>query len=518
MQAMDMQARRGARALGFVLGVAVCVRVALFPLAENKQGDAPMRALIAERMNADPAAAADPRAFCQFGPLHIEVMRPFLAVDADARRSSRILSLIAGIALFLPFAALARRLLGRPPGEGGQAATPVALASLALALSPLHLQASTTAASEALYLFFLCAALERLHLAVSEKRRRVLVVAASLASLAAVIRYDTWIAVPAAAAALFWLGGRDRRALADAALFAGVASALPLAYLGWSWATTGDPLFFAGHIARDHANLAGEVSARLGPVVARLRALSVWGIAFAAVMSPVLFFLAPFGLRGSRRRHSPATHVVMIAALAPPAVYLIQGLAFGSFEPLPRFALGPGMVLLPFGAQALVERIGGWRRQAPLVAGSAAVTAAAALVLAYGGSGRSWAGAEALAPLTRLDAEDRALAEHIAARRRPEEGVFIDTIGFADAVITHAARVPAPRSVSLAITRTFAGSLASMHARTGASWFAVHDDSWGAVPVPDWPEDSVRFGRWKLAKVTGGRGPGGSEAGLARRR
>src|SRR5688500_784244 len=71
---------------GAVLGLALVIRLAIFPFAENKHGDAPMRALIAERMNADPVAAADPRAFCQFGPLPILLLRPFLALDPDARR------------------------------------------------------------------------------------------------------------------------------------------------------------------------------------------------------------------------------------------------------------------------------------------------------------------------------------------------------------------------------------------------------------------------------------------------
>src|SRR4029078_7924222 len=90
----------------------------------------------------EPASAAQPRTYCQFGPLHTTLMRPFIAVDPDAARSSRYLSLLAGIGVLFPFLALARRLAGdRAP-----------LALFALAVSPLHLQASTTAAREALYL------------------------------------------------------------------------------------------------------------------------------------------------------------------------------------------------------------------------------------------------------------------------------------------------------------------------------------------------------------------------------
>ena len=125
----------------------------MFPFAENKHGDAPMRALVAERMVLDPASAAVPRTYCQFGPLHTTLMRPFIALDPLAPRSSRYLSLLAGIAVLFPFLAFARRLVGQPGAE---------LATFALALSPLHLQASTTAASEALYLLLWVCALERL--------------------------------------------------------------------------------------------------------------------------------------------------------------------------------------------------------------------------------------------------------------------------------------------------------------------------------------------------------------------
>ena len=89
------------------IGLAIVLRAALFPFAENKHSDAPMRALIAERMVLEPASAAVPRTYCQFGPLHTTLMRPFIALDPLARRSSRYLSLLAGIAVLFPFLAFA---------------------------------------------------------------------------------------------------------------------------------------------------------------------------------------------------------------------------------------------------------------------------------------------------------------------------------------------------------------------------------------------------------------------------
>src|SRR3954467_11867050 len=118
------------------LALAVVLRLGGFAVVDNKHGDAAMRALIAERLVLDPASAAVPRTYCQFGPLHTTLMRPFIALDPLAPRSSRYLSLLAGIAVLFPFLAFARRLVGEPAA---------ALATFVLALSPLHIQASTTA-------------------------------------------------------------------------------------------------------------------------------------------------------------------------------------------------------------------------------------------------------------------------------------------------------------------------------------------------------------------------------------
>ena len=167
-----------------------------------------MRALIAERMVLEPGSAAQPRTYCQFGPLHTTLMRPFIAVDPVASRSSRLLSLLAGLAVFFPFAAFARRVAG----EGA-----AALACFALAVSPLHIQASTTAASEALYLLLWVAALERLLAALADGGRLwTFALAGLLASLAAVTRYDAWLALPIMVLAALAVRGAARYARACA--------------------------------------------------------------------------------------------------------------------------------------------------------------------------------------------------------------------------------------------------------------------------------------------------------------
>ena len=175
----------------------------------------------------EPASAGVPRTYCQFGPLHTTLMRPFIALDPVASRSSRYLSLLAGIGVLFPFLAFARRLLGQS-GEAG-----AALATFALAVSPLHIQASTTAASEALYLLLWVCALERLLAALAAPGRlRTFAVAGLLASLAAVTRYDAWLALPVAALAALIFVREDRRALLRGlAVFSLCAASLP--WPGW---------------------------------------------------------------------------------------------------------------------------------------------------------------------------------------------------------------------------------------------------------------------------------------------
>ena len=431
-------------------------------------------------------------------------MRPFLAWGGDARVASRLPSLLAGVLAFLPFFALARRLGARPTAQ--------ALAGLGMALAPLQVQVSTTAATEAPYLLFLLPTLVSLHDALTARRRRDFLLAGLFGSLAAVTRYDMWLSLPFGGAAALVLGPRDRRALADVALFLGVAAVLPLAYLGWSLAAADDPFFFARHIAQDHAQLAAAAVARLGPAAARARQVGVWLVSFAAAMTP-LPFLGLAGLPAAWRRATPATRVVLVTALSPIAVYLLQGLVLGEFEPLPRFAIAPGTVLLPLGAGWIVAR---WRGRSAgallgLAAGLALAFSGVTEALAYARPGQIWGGAECLGPLTRLDAEDRALADYLRARRRPEEGVFIDPMDFTDIVIVHAAGIPIDKAATLTSTRTPSATLAETRARTEASWFAAHDASWGKTAIPDWPADGLRFGGWRLAHYWPGRRPGSED-------
>jgi hypothetical protein len=473
-----------------VFALAVVLRIGLFPFQDNKHGDAPMRALIAERLVLDPASAAQPRTYCQFGPLHTTLMRPFLALDRWAPRSSRYLSLLCGLAVFFPFFGFARRLVGE-----GRAA----LAAFALAVSPLHLQASTTAASEALYLLLWVSAIERLLVALETRRLATFAVAGLLASLAAVTRYDAWLALPMVAAAA-WLfarrpdPGATTRGLA---VFALCAAIFPVAWLAWGAAAGGDPFFFAHYISSDHAGLGATAAARYGALLGRLRQVGVWALAFLAAMTPPGAVLAGFALARGARGLEPAMRVAVVAALGPPAIYLAEGLVAQSFEPLARFALVPGALLLPLAVSALpLERARAFRAGA---LASAALFSVAVWLVATVGRERIWAGAESMGALTRLDAEDRALAAHLRAVRKPGARVMIEPFLYADIGIAHAAGVPWTEDVTLIVTREPVATARDSLLSTGAEYLVGYDRPGGwPSRLPDWPRGGLRFGRWIL--------------------
>ncbi|HXT98372.1 MAG TPA: glycosyltransferase family 39 protein [Polyangia bacterium] len=468
--------------------LAVVLRVGLFPFEENKHGDAPMRALIAERLVLEPASAARPRTYCQFGPLHTTLMRPFIALDPDAPRSSRYLSLLCGLGVFFPFFALARRLVGRPGAE---------LAAFALALSPLHIQASTTASSEALYLLLWVSAIERLLVARETRRLGTFAVAGLLASLAAVTRYDAWLALPMVAVAAWWLArGPDwAPATRGLALFALCAAILPAGWLAWGAAAGGDPLFFAHYISSDHAELAATAAARYGALLGRARQLGVWSLGFLAAMTPPGALLAARALARGARGWSPAMRLVLVAALGPPAVYLVQGLVAQSFEPLARFALVPGALLLPLAA-AVVPR----HRARAFRAGAFAAAALFSLgvwLVATVGRERIWAGAESMGALTRLDGEDRALAAYLRAVRQPGQRVMIEPFSYADIGIAHAARIPWTEDVTLIVTREPGATVRDSLLSTGAEYLVGYDRPGGwPERIAAWPPGGARFGHW----------------------
>jgi hypothetical protein len=200
---------------------------------------------------------------------------------------------------------------------------------------------------------------------------------------------------------------------------------------------------------------------------------------------------------GRRWRALPSEiWIVVVAALGPPALYLGRGLVFQSFEPLARFALVPGALLLPFGAAMVsLERP---RAHRLVVAASAFAFSLIVWAIATVGRERIWAGAESMGALTSLDGEDRALADYLRAVRPPGARVMIEPFSFAEIGITHAAGVPWTDAVTLTITRSPAATMRDSLLTTGAAFIVGYDRTGGwPARLPDWPRGGgVRFGHW----------------------
>ncbi len=281
---------------------------------------------------------------------------------------------------------------------------------------------------------------------------------------------------------------QDRRSLLRGlAVFSLCAASLPVAWLAWGARAGGDPLFFAHYIMTDHAGLAADVVGRFGPLLGRARQLGIWTLAFVAAMTLPGALAAAIALGRGWRPSSPRAldanmRIVAVTALAPPALYLARGLLLQSFEPLARFALVPGALLLPLAAAAVPLARG---RQFRIATAAAAVVFSLAVwLVATVGRDRIWAGAESMGALTRLDGEDRALARWLRAHRRAHEPVMIEPLAFAEIGIAHAAGVPWTESITLIVTREPRATVAESMRATGARFVVGYDRDEGLAEPP----------------------------------
>src|SRR3954464_7011996 len=127
--------RAGSRTV--LLAAAVRLLPALF--GYEHYGDAPVRIEIAERWAAEPHLWRGFTETYQYGPLHLTLIGALVRLFGDRVFAARLLSFACGLACVYLLYLLANR------ERGSEAAF---WAALGLAFSPLHIQASTTGASE----------------------------------------------------------------------------------------------------------------------------------------------------------------------------------------------------------------------------------------------------------------------------------------------------------------------------------------------------------------------------------
>src|SRR5712671_1388162 len=320
------------RLLLAALLAAFAVRLPALLLGMEHYGDGPVRVEIAERWARAPHLWRGFSEAYQFGPLHLTLLGGTLELWPDRLWAPRVLSLLCGLAAVWLLFRIAARLLGP------QAAF---VAALGLSLSPLHIQASTTSASEAPFLALLLGAIDLLlggRLAAS----------ALLLAAAGMVRYDGWLYVPLFAG---WLVLR-RVALSRVALFCALA-VLPVPLWLWQNARfSGDFLAPIHYIDRDHRALAAMALGWFGQVRWRAYCLAYWPVALLLLCTPVLGLLSLAGAARALWRRSAGWELAALAWI-PAAYFTFRAVVLADFRPLSRFVLVAATLSLPFAWSAL---------------------------------------------------------------------------------------------------------------------------------------------------------------------
>ncbi len=309
------------------MAVAAAARLPALLLGMEHYGDGPVRVEIAERWARAPHLWRGFSEAYQFGPLHLTLLGGTLELWPDRLWAPRVLSLLCGLAAVWLLFRIAARLLGP------QAAF---VAALGLSLSPLHIQASTTSASEAPFLALLLGAIDLLlggRLAAS----------ALLLAAAGMVRYDGWLYLPLLAG---WLLLR-RVPLSRVALFCALA-ALPVPL--WLWQNArfgGDWLAPIHYIDQDHRALAAMAVGWFGQLRWRAYCLAYWPLSLLLLCSPVLGLLSLVGAARALWRRSAGWELAAVAWI-PAAYFTFRGVVLADFRPLSRFVLVAATLSLPF--------------------------------------------------------------------------------------------------------------------------------------------------------------------------
>ena len=320
------------RPLPALLALAAAVRIGPLFLGYEHYGDAPVRIEIAERWAQAPHLWHGYVEAYQYGPLHLTLIGGLVRLLGDRLVAARLLSFVCGLSCVWLLYRVAERERGREAAVW---------AALALVLAPLHIQSSTTGASEAVFLaLFLGALLLAL--------RDHALLPALLLGAAGLVRYDGWLYVPLFGA-LLWQRGRDvPRALGFCAL-----AAVPALF--WIWVNArwaGDPLAPLHHIDVEHARLAHGAIAVEGATRFRLQGLFYWPLSVCVIATPLFGVFALWGCARTVVRRERGWDLAALAWI--PAAYLtFRTAVLADFWPMSRFAMVAAALSLVFAGDAL---------------------------------------------------------------------------------------------------------------------------------------------------------------------
>jgi hypothetical protein len=427
----------------FALALGLAARATAFALSVEHYGDAPVRVELAERWARAPHLWRGFSEAYQYGPLHLTLLGAVLRIWPDRFVAPRALSLVCGMACIALLWKITRDLFG---------AGAALFAACALSLSTLHIQASASSASEAVFLALFLGAVERLLAARGTSGtgdagagmgaraqgvrdagagRGALFASALLLGAAGLVRYDGWLYVPLFCGLLLLDWRRGERALADVAGY-GASAALPaLLWLAQN-ARFGDALAPLHYIDRDHLALARAALGWYGQVGYRLFCLAFWPGAILLVSSPAVGALALFG---AVRALALRTRGWELAALAfVPALYFtFRGAVLTDFRPLMRFGMVAAALALPFAYGAVGSIRASFGAPAARIALFASgllmlATPAALAALSYGRNGAAAEWARPLSPIASVPPGIAQAARFLRARVGANEVVLLDGV------------------------------------------------------------------------------------------
>lgn len=360
--------------LGLLLVAALVPRLVVFPVNENLYGDAVARTELAERWLKEPRLI---RSFGdgaqQFGPLHLYLVGAVLT-GVDREHAGRAVSLLFGVLSVVPLFALTRRFFGWRAGVW---------ACLAFSVWGMHLQLSTTAASEAVALFFMLAVFALFAQALEENRFGPLFGAAMVLNLACALRYDAWMYIPLLAVMpLLWR--RDKVAGATMAVAFGLLCLpFPLWWMQGNELAHGDPLYPISYIDEFHRGWVASSGGGGKGLWLRAQGLGFWPAIALFTLTPGVALLGLVGMWKAWRER-PETRWLMLAALVPTAYYTLRGAVLFNFVPLGRFTVTQVVLLLPFVALGFWECARAWGERASRAVAGGSIALAVVMPVALG--------------------------------------------------------------------------------------------------------------------------------------
>jgi hypothetical protein len=312
------------------------VRLAVFPFAKNFYGDPIMRLEALTAWLKHPYFLKSFIGAKQFGPLHLYLLALGQWIQPDLEDGPRLISLVFGSLTAFPLFRLAERRFGPRAAF---------LAVLGLAIYPLHLQASTTAASEAVFLWFLLWAVALLD-------SRAMVLAGLVMAGACAVRYDGWFYAPLT---WLWLAAplREKRVSRAAALtYVAASLAVPIFLCVGNWIDLRSPFFVLRYVQENHVASAVQAAAAIGRWTYAAYCLLFWPANLAWELSPPIAFGGAVGVVAALRekRHRD----LLWLAAVPAAIFSVEGVLL-RFHPLARFTMPAAVLLLPYAGDGLLR-------------------------------------------------------------------------------------------------------------------------------------------------------------------